>query len=219
MLFKFLSTPTEMKRMQFEWAVRQPGWQLWVPNPAQGDEGPILLTLHGHKLGPSSWSGHISFQIFVSKRTFELQHHEAVPINEVGLEEEKHRQTTESVQAPSSHTITSKEGWLKNLWSIWPASGRDKGPPATKTKTKIYSVNTKTLDAAEVFAGVFELGFFCQATDIWEEEENEVLQNHLDSAKRQVLRAESGHSDKRICKTHATAPSPSGCLSRSPVSP
>lgn len=46
-----------------------------------------------------------------------------------------------------------------------------------------------------------------------------MLQNWLDSAKGQVLRAESGHSDTCICKTRATAPSPSSCLSRSPVSP
>lgn len=59
-----------------------------------------------------------------------------VSMNEVVLEQE-HRQTMESIQAASSHTVMSKEGWLQTHSTSGLLQEAMRVPPANKTKTKL----------------------------------------------------------------------------------
>lgn len=81
------------------------------------------MLLYSGTTGSGSRSQHVSSEIFLSKRTFELQHHigspqkkvgfVAVPITAVVLEKGKHRHM-ESIQAANSHILTPEEGWLRS---------------------------------------------------------------------------------------------------------
>lgn len=84
----------------------------------------------------------------------------AVPINAVVLEQGKHRHT-ESIQAANSHTLTSKEGWLRqNHASELLQEIRMRVLQPTRQKTRLHTpaATSKTHLWIQCFRNFWQVG-------------------------------------------------------------